>query len=46
MMEAIRHSETSVLTKVTRHYIPEGIILHSHGSESPKSYIALTDWAL
>jgi hypothetical protein len=28
MMEAIRSSETSVLTRTTRHDIPEDIILH------------------
>jgi hypothetical protein len=27
-------------------YIPEDGILHSHRRENPKSYIALTDWAL
>jgi hypothetical protein len=27
-------------------YIPEDGILHSHCRENPKSYIALTGWAL
>jgi hypothetical protein len=27
-------------------YIPEGDILHSHHSETLKSYIALADWTL
>jgi hypothetical protein len=31
MMEAIRSSETSVLTSVTRRYIPEDGILHGNG---------------
>jgi hypothetical protein len=46
MMEAIRSSETSVLTEVTRRNIPEDGILHSHRRENLRSYIALTGWAL
>jgi hypothetical protein len=46
MMEAIRSSEASVLTTVTRCYIPEDGILHGHRRENLKSYIALTGWAL
>jgi hypothetical protein len=46
MMEALRSSETSVLTVATRHNTPEDDILHSHRRESLKSYIALTGWAL
>jgi hypothetical protein len=38
--------ETSVLTRVTLRYIPEGGILHSHRCENLKSYIALTGRAL
>jgi hypothetical protein len=38
MMEAIRSSETSVLTRVTRRNIPEDGILYSHRRESLKSY--------
>jgi hypothetical protein len=46
MMEAIRSFETSILTRATRRNIPEEGILHSHGRENLKSYIALTWWAL
>jgi hypothetical protein len=46
MMEALRSSETSVLTRATRFKIPEDDILHSHRHENLKSYIALTGWAL
>jgi hypothetical protein len=45
MMEATRSSETSVLTRATRRYVPEDGILHSHCCENLKSYIALTGWA-
>jgi hypothetical protein len=38
MMEALRSSETSVLTRVTQSYIPEGDILHNHRRENLKSY--------
>jgi hypothetical protein len=46
VIEAIRSSETSVLTKVTWRYIPEDGILHSHRRENITSYIALTGWTL
>jgi hypothetical protein len=46
MMEALRSSETSVLTRATRRNIPEDGILHSHHRENLKSYIALTGWTL
>jgi hypothetical protein len=46
MREAIRTSETPVLTSATKRHIPEDGILHSHNLEKPKSYIALTGWAL
>jgi hypothetical protein len=46
MMEALRSSETSVLTRATRRNIPEDGILHSHRHENVKSYIALTGWTL
>jgi hypothetical protein len=46
MMEAVSSSETSVLTRATRHNIPEDDILHSHCRENLKSYMALTGWTL
>jgi hypothetical protein len=45
-MKAIRSSEMSILTRATRHNIPEGYILHTLRRENFKSYIALTGWAL
>jgi hypothetical protein len=44
MMEAIRSSETSVLTKNTRRKIPEDVFLHSHRRENLKSYKDLIIW--
>jgi hypothetical protein len=38
MMEAIHSSETSVLTRGTRHNIPEDDIIHSHCRENLKPY--------
>jgi hypothetical protein len=38
MMEAVRSSKTSVLTRPTQHNIPEDGIPHSHCHENPKSY--------
>jgi hypothetical protein len=46
MMEAIRSSEISVVTRAARHNIPDDGILRSHRRENLKSYIALTRWAM
>jgi hypothetical protein len=46
MNEALRSTETSVLTRATRHNIPEDGILHSYCRENLESYIALTGWAV
>jgi hypothetical protein len=46
IMEAIRSTETSVLTGSTRRSIPDDGILHSHRRENFKSYITLTGWTL
>jgi hypothetical protein len=41
MIEAIRSSETSVVTRATRRHIPEDGIIHSHRPEDLKSYVIL-----
>jgi hypothetical protein len=46
MTEAIRSSETFLLTRASRHHIAEDGILHSHRRENLKSYTALTAWAM
>jgi hypothetical protein len=45
-MEAIRSSETLVITRATRRNMPEYGILRSHRRENHKSYVLLTAWAL
>jgi hypothetical protein len=46
MIEAIRSSQTSILTTVTRFNVPEDDILNSYRRENHKSYIAITGWTL
>jgi hypothetical protein len=46
MIEAIRFSETSVLTRTASRHIAKDAIPHSHRRENLKSDIALTGWAL
>jgi hypothetical protein len=44
--EAMRFSEMSVLTRVTRRHIPDEGILHRHRRENLKYYVTLTGCAL
>jgi hypothetical protein len=46
MMEALRSSEESVLTRSIRRHVSEDGILYIYHRENLKSYIALNCWAL
>jgi hypothetical protein len=46
IMHEILYSETSVLTRATRHKIKQDGILHSYRRKNLKSYIALTGWTV
>jgi hypothetical protein len=46
MMKALRSSETSVLTRVSRRNIPEDGILHGHCRENLTSYVQLISQVL
>jgi hypothetical protein len=46
IMEALRSSEMSVLTRATRRHIPDDNNIHSRCHGNLKSYIALTSWFL
>jgi hypothetical protein len=46
MMEELRSSETTFLTRPTLRNIPEDGIPHSHRRKNLKSNIALAGWAL
>jgi hypothetical protein len=41
MMEALRSSETSILTRAIPRNIPEDSILHNHRRENLKSYVMI-----
>jgi hypothetical protein len=43
VMEAIRSSETSILTRATQRSIPEDGILQSYRRENSKSYMKFLD---
>jgi hypothetical protein len=46
MIDALRSSDTLVLTKATWRNITEDGILHSHHRDNLKTYLELTGWSL
>jgi hypothetical protein len=46
MMEALRSSKTSDLTRTKQRNVPENCIFHGHRRENLKPYMTLIDWAV